>query len=268
MARIVWIASYPKSGNTWVRFLVANLLYKPIEQSAEVERLVPDIHWHIEARHLLGEQTRFIKTHWRYHDRLPLREDTAGVIYIVRNPLDVLVSNLNYFLLRRGDSYFAASPPQQRELRTRYVEEYIERGGAREWIDLGMGTWPENVTTWLSEDVPYPRVFVRYEDLKEDPSEFLVRLCDFVGREKTNEEVSAAVARSSFDALRAMEEREVGANTFGLFRRENPAPSYAHGARFMHEGRAALYRETLTPAQVAAARRRFKPLIERLGYRL
>lgn len=44
MARIVWIASYPRSGNTWVRFLIANLLYKRITASSELQSFVPDVH--------------------------------------------------------------------------------------------------------------------------------------------------------------------------------------------------------------------------------
>ena len=54
MTQIVWIASYPKSGNTWVRTLVASLIYGEIARSADLMQLIPDIHVSINATHLHG----------------------------------------------------------------------------------------------------------------------------------------------------------------------------------------------------------------------
>ena len=49
-----------------------------------------------------GDRSLMVKTHVKYFDKMPLREDTVGVVYIVRNPLDVVVSTLNYSELMRG----------------------------------------------------------------------------------------------------------------------------------------------------------------------
>ena len=83
MAKILWIASYPKSGNTWIRFLIASLFSGSIERSIEVEHLIPDIHVGINDTHLRDDRKTFVKTHWMHHPRLPLREDTIGAIYIM-----------------------------------------------------------------------------------------------------------------------------------------------------------------------------------------
>lgn len=268
MARIVWIASYPRSGNTWVRFLIANLLYKRITASSELQSFVPDVHEGSGVDHLYGGKTTYVKTHWKYDAQLPLRQDTVGAIYIIRHPLQVVVSNLNYFILRAGERYFHASEREKARMRTKYVEDFIAHGGAPEWLGHGMGTWPGNVATWVGNDVAFPTLVVRYEDMKSDPADFVARLCEFLSLKKTKEEVEAAVAASSFDSLRAMEEREVAQQISSLFSQRSFAASQAHGRHFMNEGRIDSYRRVLTPEQIEAARARFEPLAKHFGYAL
>src|SRR5271156_62773 len=92
---IVWIASYPKSGNTWVRFMACNLLYGRQESAAAVSVLAPDIHE--KARELIERaHAGFVKTHFACSPDMPMAERTAAAIYVVRRPEDVLVSNFYY----------------------------------------------------------------------------------------------------------------------------------------------------------------------------
>lgn len=64
MAKFVWLASYPRSGNTEFRFMLAYLLTrKPMAHSAEVSRLVPDIHDGLRGEVLIGKKTTMIETH-------------------------------------------------------------------------------------------------------------------------------------------------------------------------------------------------------------
>src|SRR5262245_64756041 len=100
MAKIVWLASYPKSGNTWVRFLLANLMVGDVTASEQVKIQIPDIHEGITGQHLFGGHTTIIKTHWKFWTGFPLREDTIGAIYVLRHPIDVLESNQNYDFMR------------------------------------------------------------------------------------------------------------------------------------------------------------------------
>jgi hypothetical protein len=125
MAKIIWLASYPKSGNTWVRFIVANLICGNIESSDVVHRLVPDFHTGISWQHLMRNGGLLLKTHLKYFKEMPLREDTIGVVYILRNPLDVIVSALNYSELRSGQ--------KNKEQCQAFITEFIENGGLNEW---------------------------------------------------------------------------------------------------------------------------------------
>src|SRR5262245_16333708 len=112
MARVVWLASYPKSGNTWVRFMLGNLMLGRVNSSAEITHQIPDIHYGITGQHLFGNHVTIIKTHWKYWPTLPLREDTVGVIYIIRHPLDVLESCQNFAMLRSGNLREELSPEE------------------------------------------------------------------------------------------------------------------------------------------------------------
>ena len=63
-SRIFWLASYPRSGNTWLRVLLANVLYSDIASSDQVAELVPNIHNGITGNHLMQRRAVIIKTHW------------------------------------------------------------------------------------------------------------------------------------------------------------------------------------------------------------
>jgi hypothetical protein len=256
MARIIWLASYPKSGNTWIRFIFANLIFGKVESSNVVHRLVPDLHVGLSWQHLKGDRRLMLKTHLKYFDKMPLREDAIGVVYILRNPLDVIVSALNYFEVVRE--------PLSDERRQAFVAEFIEHGGLNEWKQLGFGAWDENVTSWHAKDMPLPRLTLRYEDLKANPADGAARLCRFLNLKRSEKEIDDAIAASSFDKVRAMEEEEVALGRPGLFALENRRN--VSGKRFMNKGASDAYRETLTEDQISKLRERFGPVMSHFGY--
>lgn len=266
MSKIVWLASYPKSGNTWVRFILAHLLYTNIESSANVHGMIPDIHRGVNAGQLIGSHTLFVKSHLKYFDEMPLREDSVGVIYVVRNPLDMIASAINYFALSEPQTYLAASEEERHRLRQSLIDEFIDQGAPKLWLQLGMGTWSEHVESWHRNDLPFPRITLRYKDMKAKPRECVAQLCRFLNIEKTPEQIDAALAAASFENMRAMEEREVAEGRPGFFTIENPVEAFSQGLRFVNKGETGGYRKVLTEAQIAAARRRFGPTMRRLGY--
>ena len=209
MANVIWLASYPKSGNTWVRFLFANLVLGKVESSDAVHRLVPDFHVGINWQALRGNRRLVLKTHLKYFDKIPLREDTIGVVYVVRNPLDVIVSALNYSELVRGQL--------SEERRQAFIAEFVEHGGLKEWKDIGFGAWDENVRSWHAKEMPFPRLTLRYEDLKANPVEGMTRLCRFFNIARSEKDIGDAIAASSFSNVRAMEARELAVGKPGLF---------------------------------------------------
>ena len=125
-----FVVSYPRSGNTWTRFLVANLVYTDKEVSfANIERLIPDT---LQSNRALKRtpRPRIIKS----HEYLDLRYPKT--IYIVRDPRDVALSSYNF--RRKYREIEDALPLEQ------FVEDFIAGRPASGW-----GTWAENVASWI-----------------------------------------------------------------------------------------------------------------------
>src|SRR5580700_2617391 len=192
---IVWIASYPKSGNTWVRFLACNLIFGRQESAATVSLLAPDIHEMGEA--LIGSShTGLVKTHFAYSSNLPLLNRTAGGIYIVRNPADVLVSNFHYAQRRNALAADSGATFDS------YFDDFVANRGDPHWKSLGMGTWEENVRSWLYGHRPFPVVAVRYEELCANPHQVARMLAQLLRPTSTAEDIRQAVENSSFSRMR------------------------------------------------------------------
>lgn len=266
MTKIVWIASYPRSGNTWIRFLLANLLGGPYDNSARIDQLIPDLHTGITALQMRRPGTPLVKTHWVWRPDLPLREDVIGAIYLLRNPLDVIASVANYRMLKFGDGLTQLSAGDRASQAQRWIEQFIELGGDPLGIQLHMGSWDQNVESWTGKELPFPRTILRYEDLLSDTPARLRQLCRFLGLDRSEEAIATAIERSSFAAMRAMEEREIAQRQRGIFYDDTSAAAQAKGLRFVHHGVAGDGNISLSEEQRRAAIARFRPLMERFGY--
>ena len=185
----IFIASYPRSGNTWTRFLIANLLHpdRPVT-FANIETIIPDASA-LSSRQLKRvPRPRLIKTHEYFEPRY------RKVIYLVRDPRDVALSLYNF--RRKYRSVDDAYPIEQ------YVAERFIPG------DLDV-SWGEHVGSWLGTRMNRPGfLLVRYEDLLQDPMRELARLAGFLGITASTERLSQAIERSSANRLRQLEKVE------------------------------------------------------------
>jgi hypothetical protein len=263
---IVWIASYPKSGNTWVRFLLSNLLYGPQESTALLNKLIPDVHASGYVMPEPGMTPAYAKTHYTMSEAMPHLERTAGYIYIVRNPVDVLLSNLNYIFVTQN---IPENPGLREEIRTDYLVLFLGNRGDPRWKRLGAGTWDEHVSSWCDNSRDIPRMIVRYEDMLADTLSIAMKLCKFLGLEKDPAEIQRAVDNSSFGSMRAIEEKEINNRIDGFFfsphRKKNPS---ALEHRFMNAGKFGEGNRHLSLEQRQAVLRLFQPVMERHGYSL
>jgi hypothetical protein len=262
---VVWVASYPKSGNTWVRFLLTNLLHGRFEESQRIHEVTPVLERGIDPRQLRTDRKNFIKTHIAYTPALPLHEATVGAIYILRNPLDVLASNLNYFFLT---SNLGATDDAARlaVIAEQYVEAFLTHRGDPRWFQFNYGSWVQHVESWNDPRHPFPVLRLRYEDLLDDTAAALTEICRVFGLERSEAELREAIANSSFERMRAIEERELRERRPGMFYHEGREGSAPNGRRFMHRGKRGLGQELLTAEQIERARDAFSPLMQRLGY--
>ncbi len=275
MSQIVWLASYPKSGNTWLRVFIANLLRGdagPAEINSgdlarqranniqmfddaagveasdlteeEIDRFRPSVFRHLAEN---SPETLFFKVHDAY-TILPGGEPvfptdvTAGAVYILRNPLDVAISFAHYSAL-----------PVDRIIEVLASGHYDPRKPAIGMLTQRLLPWNEHVLSW-SDGLPFPVHLVRYEDLHEQPLETFSALARFCGLSSDTASIDSAIRHSSFEGLQA-QERERGFV-------ERPEQASA----FFREGKANAWRGVLSDSQVERVVERHAAVMQRFGY--
>jgi hypothetical protein len=272
MGHIVWLASYPKSGNTWLRAFLRSLLdpkgavdinqlisvfpydidarfYRQLDARAVTEltraetlTLRPRVHRLIASA---GPAVAFVKTHSAQvvEDGYPLisPDVTGGAIYLVRNPLDIAVS----FSLFRGKSIDATIDVMNLSGATIPATEFA--------ASEHFGSWSENVASWTRPEDPSVHV-VRYEDLIESPRRSFGAIARHLGIPASRERAEQAIKRSSFRVLREQE------------RRSGFIEGGTSSTPFFRAGQAAQWRSTLTPQQVDRVVGAHHAEMERFGY--
>ena len=187
-----FLVSYPRSGNTWTRFLIANLVYPNVDVSfANIERLIPDTSSQSSRALRRTPRPRIIKTHEYFDHRC------RKIICIVRDPRDVVLS---YYDFQRKYRHIQDGYPMQS-----YVNDFVSGNlNSRDW-----GTWGENVASWFyTRGKTKDFLLLRYENMMEDPVRELARTATFLGVDSDPARIEQAVQRSSAERMREMEKRE------------------------------------------------------------
>jgi len=195
----VFLVSYPSSGNTWVRFILGNLLHPddPVTFS-NIESRIPEIYFNSDRVLRQFPRPRVLKSHECFQPHYP------RVIYIVRDPRDVAVSSYHHNVKARNipDSYSISS--------------FLPRFIAAEF-DPKFGSWRDNALSWIALRKNDPRfLLLRYEDLKANPVLVLSRVVTFLERgsfrniNSSPEALRRAVELSSPERMRALEKQEAG----------------------------------------------------------
>lgn len=277
---VVWLASYPKAGNTWMRLMLMHLLHPPrsswtldspiwnggnlpikrrrlealclIDTSmltpGEFDQLNPCV-VNAASQHVTG--TVFYKTHDAYRftpDGVPVLGNALNqkAIYLVRDPRDVALSLAEFW----GKSV-------QSTVDTMNDPEALLSGSRRKFtpqVVQKLTDWSGHVRSWLDQN-QMPVLLVPYEHLRQEPLRWLSDVLDFVGIAATASQMEKAVRLTQFERLQK-EEREHGFSEY----RERPGV-------FFRRARPGEWRGELSPDLVAAIERAHGPTMERLGYR-
>ena len=269
LQRIIWLASFPKSGNTWTRVLLANY-FMPPGQAPDINSLyrftTADVrqdffdranggpfvardfaHW-LETRPKVLRAIaaskpghHFVKTHCQVrriagHD-LIVPDVTAAAIYVMRNPFDLALSYARHL----GEG----------------IDRTIGRMADRKAMNAGetgifemIGRWDDHIASWV-EAPGLPRHVMRYEDMVAETEGAFRGLFAFLRMPVQDGQLRHAIRAASFESLQK-QEREKG------FRERPPAMK-----QFFATGRAGGWRAALNPAQVARIRAEFLSALER-----
>ena len=230
---IIWLASYPKSGNTWVRFFILSLLFgnkteinlnhlKSIEQfpsKSQFAGLELDIknlrevakNWiTVQKKINLSKKVRFYKTHNTLcridKNRFTDQQNTLGAIYIVRDPRNVITSVKNHF---NHNSYEETKNFIFDEKRVVLLARpnFNRRDYSLPQI---IGSWQTHYKTWKIMNKNF--LLIKYENLINTPNSEFKKIANYLERlfktKFTNEQIERAINSSSFDKLQKMEEKK------------------------------------------------------------
>jgi hypothetical protein len=270
---IVWLASYPKSGNTWTRIFLTNYLMNakepvPINQAHRLvlidsniktykmvagrEINVQDIELTLSLRDKVlrgivanNADVNLVKTH---NIRKQVRgvtmipdEYTKSAVYIMRNPLDMVLSYARHYGMTVKDAVTCISRSDNANAPT------------DETVAQFLGTWSEHVNSWTS-GANYPVLVLKYEDLLADPVMYFGKLIEHFGLPKDQERLERAIKFSSIKELRKQEKES------GFIERPKQAK------QFFGKGTSGQWESELSEDQVKYIRREHRDVMERYGY--
>jgi hypothetical protein len=275
---IVWLASYPKSGNTWLRMFLYQVMrimgghprepdeLNKLDRSSMYESRLYGLFEQVMGKSLKGaNRIEVTKARERVHAIIAERIDSValvkthnvlgqingmpiinpgvsvGAIYIVRDPRDVAPSLAKHL----GCSLDAAI---QVMASSGHATKGSEETAFETW-----GSWSEHILSWTM--TPSDALLViRYEDMHEKPTETFTSVVRHLQQTPTPEQIAEAIELSTFDNLRSQEEEYD-------FRERSPRAD-----RFFVAGKAGGWRDTLTEAQAAAIVEAHRAQMHKHGY--
>ena len=281
---IIWLASYPKSGNTWVRSFISSLLYsndgtndfskleniKQFPVRSQFQNFIDDLqdikqvyqNWSTVQNYLnLDNKIKFIKTH---HvnckiDNFKFTDDanSIGVIYIVRDPRNVACSVKNHFSLENFEE----------------VKEFIFR--EHNWLGIItnkklkpldnkiptlISSWKTNYLSWKNKTKSY--LLIKYEDLIKDPhtefSKISKYLENHLNTKFDQKKIKRAIETCSFKNLQNLEME-------GKFE-ESTIDKNNKSVRFFHLGPDNDWKKILDKKIADEITAKFEPEMKELGY--
>ena len=228
MHKNIFLASYPKSGNTWLRSIIGNFYNFDKEFSLDNLKSIPllsikkhfsefenkvytnnhdlDFDWIskniIKCQKILNNNVNHLnifKTHRARHKNFTNETVNAGFIYIVRDPRDIIVSLKNF---------------SGKEI-NKTIDEFlfskslmISTNGAQELLS----TWELNVQSWLNYK-SVPRLIIKYEDLKLNPKEIILNIKEFLNKihrlniNLLDQDIDKIIENTNFNNLKKLEDK-------------------------------------------------------------
>jgi hypothetical protein len=270
---LVWLASYPKSGNTWTRIFLANYLTNA-QQPVSINQArhfgvgdnAAEMYDRVAGRRINrgdnaltmrlrdgvmrgisnnNADVNLIKTHntckmaWGY----PLipNQFTRSAIYVMRNPLDMVMSYARHYDLTLEKATEAIC----------HKDNALSSDDAM--VTSFLGTWSDHVTTWTSVQ-PYPVLILRYEDLLETPEQEFTKVVEHFGMTVDPERLDRAIRFSSFKELKSQEEKE------GFLERSKASKS------FFTKGQSGHWKDELPPELADKIIKANRQTMKRFGY--
>ena len=280
MKKIIWISSYPKSGNTWVRYFLCNYFFNdswedlnfeilknidkfpPYEYLKKIvdEKIILNNAYNISKYwiKIQKEVTKIKKNYLFYknHNSLVSIEGneftndlfSLAAIYIVRDPRDVLISYLNF------DSTLTMKEGFKR-LTNEQLYCHVSKKNSLD-VEV-LGSWKFNYISWRDGVKNMPRLIIKYEDLVNDTYNTMLKviifLSNLINSKIDHEKIKFSIKQSSFQRLQKLE------NTFGF-------EEISSTNKFFNSGKINQWKNQLTKDQIYFIENTFKEEMKELNY--
>lgn len=274
--KIVWLASYPKSGNTWFRCFLSALIDQEVKinqlhtdgifssrglfdqtfdidsrllSEQEVKNRMPRIIRHYASR---SEKLLLCKIHDAYtinqKGQPIIPEDVSVVaIYLIRNPLDIVASYANH--MNRDIDYAIKSMNKDNG----YLARQKNGLNVNSQFPQLMYSWSGHVRSWHNQQAIKVHT-IRYEDMKLDGINTFEKAVKAMGLSVSTDQIREAIALTEFDRIKKLED-ELG------FREKNiKSPS------FFRKGKVGGHQEELTVEQIQLITDKHREVMEEFGY--
>jgi hypothetical protein len=226
----IFVVGYPKSGNTWMQYLLAGLGFgidARLAPDSLVQELIPDMHSkRFYRRHLTPT---FFKTH-----QLPQRQ-FRKVIYLVRDGRDVMVSYFHH-LNALG-----------------HPIDYLKL------VETGEGLYPcrwhEHVESWLANPYGAEIITVKYESLYRDAVGELEKICTFTGFERERDMLQSIAQKTTFEVMRGREKKLGWENSL-----------WPRDRAFIRRGKIGSFTDEMPEQALEAFLKMSRPALHRVGY--
>lgn len=243
----VFVVGHPKSGNTWVAFMLAVILSEKMGKNvtmANVYEFVPNIHIsNVKVKDFEGFPSPRI-----FRNENPTWQDHyPKTIYLVRDPRAVYLSYYHHWLHTDQKNHGTLEE---------FVDEMLEFGCIRRW-EAWLVRWDRQVDEWVRRRERQPVKIIRYEDLIEDRQNFFREIVDFAGLNCSDTLFALAVEKGGFEAMQQSEKKH-GAESF-------------HGEKsdkglFVRKGQVDSWKEEMPGHVCAKIEQKFQSTMKMFGY--
>ena len=274
MFKNIFLASYPKSGNTWMRAIISNLYnfdkvfnlktlksipllsikknFDEFENKIYSDNNVLDFDWVseniIDCQKILNKKSNHLnifKTHSVRHKKFTNENVNAGFIYIIRDPRDVVISFKN-FSGKSLDKIINELLFEKKNI--------INTNGAHELFS----TWELNVLSWLNYKT-VPRLIIRYEDLKLNIKEVVIKVIEFLNKTHriklnlSDADIDQIIENTNFNNLKKIE------NKYGF----DESSEYS---RFFRSGTSNQWKDILSKTKLGLIENNLETLMKHFNY--
>jgi hypothetical protein len=233
----VFFGAYPKSGSTWSRFVLFEILSGMPAGFRKTNSQMPGIGLQSKALRLLPGGGRLVATHEDY------QKPYGKAIYIVRDPRDIVLAEFAFYTVL---DYYHGDLDS-------FINAFLFTKNCSVY---GYGPWQRHISSWLDSPIGGTDniLLVRFEDLRKEPVEGFARMVDFLGVNVDMEKIRAAVENNTIQKMREKEDKE-------------PVRSSIRG-RFVREGAVRGWLSKLTREQALLIEKHAGEAMVRLGYPL